>query len=258
MSNKRIAAIFFSATDTTKKYVDAVVSALTDKPDIYINLADNMNILLPEFSDGDILILASPVYGGRLPEQVAKRLKELRGKDATAIIMVVYGSRDYDDALLELMDITSDGGFHIIGAGAFIGQHSIFPRVARNRPDNKDLTNAVKFATRCKESISHGKRSNLEIKGNRPYKKVMRVGLIPIVDKKICSRCGLCASKCPTDAICVDNPTVTIAEKCISCGRCISHCPHKARKHSGLKYKLIDALFTRAFSKQKESEDTVL
>lgn len=257
-NNKRVIAIYFSATDTAKKYVDAVVSVFSNVPDVYINLADDMKMPFPKLTSEDIVIIASPVYGGRLPESVASRFMELRGKGAYVIPMVVYGNRDYDDALIELVDITSEDGFNIVGAGAFIGQHSIFPRVAHNRPNETDLKRAVEFATRCKESILHEKRGNLEVKGNRPYKKIMNVGLTPKVNKKLCTRCGICALNCPAGAINVDDPTKTINEKCISCGKCINHCPHRARKHGGLKYKIIDEIFTRAFSKNKEGEYMIL
>ncbi|MDE6278980.1 MAG: 4Fe-4S binding protein [Paramuribaculum sp.] len=255
---KRIIAIYFSATDTTKKYVDSVVSVFCHAADIYINLADDMNISLPEITHKDIVILAAPVYGGRLPEWVADRFKQLKGNGAYAISIVVYGNRDYDDALLELVDITTENNFNVVGAAAFIGQHSIFPRVAQHRPDRSDIKVALEFAEKCKEAILTEKRGNLEIKGNRPYKKIMSVGLTPKVDGELCNRCGQCAANCPADAISTVNPTVTLTDKCISCGRCITHCPRHARKYSGLKYKIIGAIFTRAFSKKRESEYMVL
>ena len=252
--NKRTIAIFFSATDTTKKYVDAVVSVLGNPADIYINIADDMGMPLPEITPDDLVIVASPVYGGRLPEAVAERFKELRGNGAVAIPMVIYGNRDYDDALLELLDILSAGGFRIVGAGAFIGQHSIFPLVAKNRPDESDMEVAREFASECRDALENSRFGDVHVKGNRPYKKIMNVGLIPKVDKNLCNRCGQCASNCPAEAIDKNDPTTTADDRCISCGRCIAHCPRGARKHKGMKYSLIGAVFTRAFSKRKEAE----
>ncbi|MDE6643727.1 MAG: 4Fe-4S binding protein [Muribaculaceae bacterium] len=249
--NNKIIALFFSATDTTAKYVNTVVSAFKNQVDCCINLADDLNMPLPEISADDIVIFAAPVYGGRLPEMVAKRFVTLKGNGANAIAMVVYGNRDYDDALLELTDIVSANGFSVVGAGAFIGQHSIFPCVAKNRPDESDLKIAIDFATKCKEAIADSKHGNLTIKGNHPYKKIMNVGLTPKVNIGLCYRCGLCATNCPANAISKDDPTITSADKCISCGRCIVHCPNRARSYTG---KLIGAIFTKAFSKRKEPE----
>ena len=56
--------------------------------------------------------------------------------------MVVYGNRDYEDALLELSDRAKDWGLTPVAAGAFIGEHS-YSRpslpVAEGRPDEDDL-----------------------------------------------------------------------------------------------------------------------
>jgi len=41
---------------------------------------------------------------------------------ALAIPVVVYGNRNYDDALIELKDILEFNGFKVIAGGAFIGQ----------------------------------------------------------------------------------------------------------------------------------------
>lgn len=172
--------------------------------------------------------------------------------------MVVYGNRDYDDALLELTDILSDADFDVIGAGAFIGQHSIFPKVASSRPDNIDMRVLGNFANECHRVIDTVKRGELKIKGNRPYKKAAGVPLHPSGDPEVCNRCGKCVEKCPADAIKADEPYKTDGRICISCGRCINVCPKHTRRYSGLKYKLIGSIFTAAFSKRRESEFTVI
>lgn len=71
--------------------------------------------------------------------------------------------------------------------------------------------------------------SVLHIPGNRPYKKYGKGGLIPKADDR-CTGCGLCAEKCPAQAISKENPKNTDSEKCIYCMRCVSQCPQSARK----------------------------
>ncbi|WP_331678386.1 4Fe-4S binding protein [Terrisporobacter petrolearius] len=44
-----------------------------------------------------------------------------------------------------------------------------------------------------------------------------------------CMKCGLCAIKCPVDAISKDNPMLVDKEKCVSCMRCVAICPNKVR-----------------------------
>lgn len=226
--------------------------------DIEINLADNLSEHLPDITPEDLVIVAAPVYGGRLPSQVSSGFKKMKGQHSKAIAMVVYGNRDYDDALLELSDILSDADFEVIGAGAFIGRHAIFPKVASSRPDNKDLRDLNDFAGECRRVIEIGKKGELNIKGNRPYKKAAGVPLHPSGDPEVCNCCGKCVEKCPVKAIKVEEPYKTDRGICISCGRCIYVCPKQTRKYSGFTYKLIGSVFTAAFSKRKENEFTVI
>ena len=50
------------------------------------------------------------------------------------------------------------------------------------------------------------------------------------IDIEACILCGICAKRCPADAIVVDKPgsTWTIdAYRCVQCGSCIRECPKK-------------------------------
>jgi ferredoxin len=52
------------------------------------------------------------------------------------------------------------------------------------------------------------------------------------VRKKLCIRCGECASACPVDAVYLapdGEPFV-----CIHCGRCVPFCPHDCLVHKEL------------------------
>lgn len=251
MQLKQIKCICFSATDTTRRYVEVLSREMGLPINLFINLADDLYAPLPLFSENDLLIIGSPVYGGRLPLQVAAAFARLRGNNAVAIALVVFGNRDYDDALLELSDILSDSGFRLIGAGAVVARHSIFPKVAALRPDETDLSNLREFAENCKSIIKKGIYGSIHVKGQRPYKKISGVKLPPMCDTLICNKCGLCAAKCPAGAISKDDFSFTEPTRCLACGRCIYVCPVKARSHAGFKYKLISAIFTSAFSHRK-------
>ncbi|MDL2307596.1 4Fe-4S binding protein, partial [Desulfovibrio sp. OttesenSCG-928-C06] len=91
------------------------------------------------FGSDDLLVLTSPVYSGRMPEPLQARLDKMRGSGTPAIIAMTYGDRAYDDALLELADRLEERGFIVIGAGAFVARHAVFPRYAVGRPDEQDL-----------------------------------------------------------------------------------------------------------------------
>lgn len=249
----KVTEIYFSATDTTRRCVEAVAKGLSPESINAINLADNLQADFPKFSENDVVIIASPVYGGRLPVPVSEAFERLDGNNARAIAMVVYGNRDYDDALLELTDILKSKAFRIVGQGAFIGQHSIFPKVGTSRPDENDLAELRKFGEECRKTIATNAESySLSTpKGNRPYKKAAGVPVHPKANESDCKRCGICVEKCPMGAIPQDRPFTTDKDKCISCGRCISVCTNKARRYSGASYSLLGAVFKASFSKRK-------
>ena len=60
------------------------------------------------------------------------------------------------------------------------------------------------------------------------YRDWKQMPVIPLTNAS-CISCGLCAARCPVQAIPVSNPSSTDQARCILCMRCISVCPVKAR-----------------------------
>lgn len=240
---------FFSPSDTTRKYAKAMTDAFGGESGL-IDLTHGSCEIESELIDGDTVLLISPVYAGRIPTMAADLFRQIDGHGMRAIVAVVYGNRDYDDALLELADIAVNDGFDVIAAGAFIAQHCIFPKVANGRPDASDMAVAADFMERAKES---DKLDISTIKGNRPYKKPGAVPLQPQTDENECRSCGVCARECPTGAI--DPVTlITDKDKCITCCRCIAVCSTHARKFKGIKYATAGKIFCSQNSKRREPE----
>lgn len=188
---------FFSPSNTTRKYAK-IMTEVFGEPSQLIDLTHGVTEVECDFVDGDTVLLLSPVYAGRIPEMAAELFRQIDGHGMKAIVAVVYGNRDYDDALLELADIAVADGFEVIVAGTFIAQHCIFPKVANGRPDKSDFEIAADFIRLAKKSH---KLDISSIKGNRPYKKPSAVPLRPQTDEKECISCGVCARECPTGAI---------------------------------------------------------
>lgn len=258
MSITTIHSVYFSATFTTRGIVRAIAEQL-GQTIIQYDITDEMpakEIILNK--TGDLLLVGVPVYAGRIPPIALDALHKFKGSGTPVIVVCVYGNRDYDDALLELKDTVEGNGFKTIAAGAFIARHSIFPRVAANRPDEKDKQEIAKFADRCKDKIAATEGitalPQLEVKGNKPYKIPKDIPIRPSGKKKSCNRCGVCAKQCPAKAIPSDKPYQTDRQKCISCGRCMVVCPQKSRRFRGLLYKIAGWKFTKDNSKRKEPE----
>ncbi|MDE7120124.1 MAG: 4Fe-4S ferredoxin, partial [Muribaculaceae bacterium] len=166
-----IHSFVFSPSGTTAKIADAITRCLgmeTTSHNLTVKASGNIDIS----SDADIAVFAMPVYAGRIPALAADRLQAVSGKGQNAVVTVVYGNRDYDDALIELADIATARGFNVVAAGAFIAQHCIFPKVATGRPDSGDAQKLAEFARIAAQAAADGHRLDLDkIKGKRPYKK---------------------------------------------------------------------------------------
>lgn len=136
--------VFFSATGTTRKVMTALSGAFSGTAimhDLLYTPLERELLLGPE----DLLLAGVPVYSGRVPDLCLQSLKKLKGGNTPAVAVVVYGNRDYDDALLELKNTLETGGFLVAGAAAFIARHAIFPEVAPDRPDEEDMRRINEF-----------------------------------------------------------------------------------------------------------------
>ena len=184
-----------------------------------------------------LTVIGSPVYAGRIPADMLARFKNIEGCGGPAVVLVVYGNRAYEDALLELWDLARDAGFQPVAAGAFIGEHSYSKEstpIAQGRPDQADMAAAAAFGVKVREKL--GGISTLasvppiQVPGNFPYKESSLVsGIAPTTDAATCTRCGECISFCPVGAIPADDPSQVHPERCIRCCACVKFCPSGAK-----------------------------
>jgi len=247
--------VYFSATYTTKKIIKMIAGYMGDIANEYDITQSAPDDDIP-FSEDSLLIVGMPVYAGRIPAKTIEALNRFKGNGTPAILVCVYGNRDYDDALLELKDTVEPNGFRVISAGVFIAQHSIFPKVGEARPDAKDIDVIKDFADKSADILSSAtvkSMPDISVKGNRPYKIPGKIPLKPKGNKH-CDDCGTCVKLCPVFAIDENNPRKTNKKICISCGRCIVVCPQKARSFGGLLYKIAGSGFVKANSARKEPE----
>lgn len=239
MKISQIKLVYFSATGTTKKILESIAAGTKVEHVEHMNLTGpDSAVKLNQLSSNELVILGAPVYGGRLPVDAVNRFKNLKADKTPAVIVVLYGNRAFDDALLELKNLTIELGFNPVAGGAFIGEHSFatkdFP-IAAGRPDQQDIEMAIDFGARIMDKIkqvtSPDKPMDLMLPGKFPYEasgaRVMEVS--PITRQDTCSLCGTCSEVCPTAAISVNESVETETDRCIRCCACIKNCPEEAR-----------------------------
>lgn len=231
--------VFFSPTHTSARIARAIGEGIGMGRRIETDLTLDESETPIDIRE-ELVVIAVPVYGGRIAPVALQRIKRLRGHQSPAILVAVYGNRDYEDALLELRDTAIELGFTPLSAAAFIGEHS-YSRpdlpIAAGRPDEVDLQQASRFgADSLKKLETQGFEAltshTLYVKGNFPYKPfALRSSDVPSCNH-LCCACGICIEVCPTHALRLNeagDAIETDKERCIKCCACVKECPNGAR-----------------------------
>lgn len=234
--------ITFSPTHTGSTVTHEIATGFAH-PDDTLHTTDlTLPHNLPTWEEIDgMAIFAAPVYGGRVAEKAAERFQRIHAAQAgqtPAIAVVVYGNRDYEDALLELCDLVRGQGFVPIAAGAFIGEHS-YSRptegmpIAAGRPDTADCNAAQSFGIQARKKYDQGNISQPTVRGHHPYKlKGAATPATPMTLADRCTGCGTCIEVCPTSVVSLtaEGTATSTADGCIKCCACLKFCPSDARR----------------------------
>ena len=218
--------LVFSPTGNSELVALTVASELGEK----VNVVDltKTHLMVETFDPKDPMVIAGPVFGGRLPSLMVERLKSFSFNGVKVITLVTYGNRAFEDALLELNNTVSELGGTPIASAAVVARHSMVPTVAQNRPSDVDLANLKAFARMAKKKLSQTEFDALKVPGDFPYHSWTKSPLTPIIDGN-CVKCGQCVRLCPVGAIDANDPSKVDAEKCILCMRCVFVCSQKSR-----------------------------
>ncbi|MFY9801325.1 MAG: EFR1 family ferrodoxin, partial [Methanoregula sp.] len=238
MNMESVKLVYFSPTGTTKTVVQGIARGINHSNVELLDITRPDARKQPLQTSGhELLVIAVPVYMGRVPALLIEWLHAIKGHNTPAVCVVVYGNRVYDDALLELNDIVKQCGCKPIAGAAYIGEHSFSNSetpTAEGRPDARDLKHAELFGQKIKEKLqsvpSADQISDVPLPGCHPYRgdsKLWTVDFIAVSDE--CVQCAICAEGCPVGAIDPKNSRAIDTEKCITCCACIRHCPHHAR-----------------------------
>ncbi len=266
----KVNAMYFSPTGTTKKIVEGIAqkTAQTLSEDMNFNIIDftlkEKREELVSFDKDDLVIIGVPVIAGRVPNILLNYLNTVKGNGALAVCVVLYGNRNYDDALIELRDIMQADGLHVIAAGAFIGEHSFSKILAMSRPDEKDMLIVDRFSDQiCSKVVKGEFEELLSVKGCEPYRKYymprdlegtpVDIRKVTPKTKDTCIRCKLCSSICPMGSIDDEDPSKLVGI-CIKCGACVKKCPVSAKYYDDPDYLRHQYELEEQFKERKEPE----
>lgn len=251
MYNTKIMKTFlitFSPTGTSRKVGEAIARGIDPECIVYDYMKGRGAITVPA---GAVAVVSVPVYGGHVAPPASEWIKNISGEGAMAVTTVVYGNRDYENALVELGDMLRARGFRIAGGATFVGEHSYstarFP-IAAGRPDCSDLEQASRFGAALKEKMLRRSVDDIDLSAivhtenpaaatARFYEGVMKirssgtVSRTPVVDEAGCVHCGRCVAVCPMGAITEGNECNTDAGRCIDCCACVKACATGARTY---------------------------
>lgn len=248
----------YSPTGTSQRVAEGVVRGVqlggegrqsTARYDVTVT-----ECALPALSGDDLLVIAVPVYGGHIPGVFKRRAAVLSGGGAKAVCVVVYGNRAYEGSLRELVDWAQGHGLTVVGAGAFVGEHSQSTAehpIGAGRPDASDLSDAEQFghlvAQRLAEQPAHhafdiGCLAEHHSKTEHPTRFALRYVAhklrslfrpvserLPTTDVAKCTNCLSCVRGCPLHVIAA-TPDKRTSAGCNGCHSCERHCPTGARK----------------------------
>ena len=266
---KKVTAMYFSPTGTTRSVVARIAGKIYEKMDG----SDSVQVVdftLPQhrktpasFSEADVVVFGVPVYAGRVPNVMVKYMNTIRGNGAMAVAVVVYGNRNYDDALIELTDILTSDGFSVISGGAFIGEHSFSVTLAQGRPDDRDMAIADQFADQISLKIDRQDKRPVSVGGQTPYRKHympknpegVSVDIRKVKPKtnEQCTDCKVCVAVCPMASIDEEDVSV-VSGICIKCGACIKRCPEHAKYFDDADFLRHKEELEAQFAPRKEPE----
>ncbi|HNS08934.1 MAG TPA: EFR1 family ferrodoxin [Candidatus Ozemobacteraceae bacterium] len=240
MKFKRVCLCYFSPTGATRTITSEIAAGIGIDP---LKVIEN-NLTYPEYADSiieiepdDLVVIAAPVYAGMLPAVALQRLNTIKFAGNPAVLVAVYGNRNYDDALIDLREFASGAGLLPVAAAAFVGEHSYSNdkyKIAKGRPDADDKEAARDFGRKIYEKVQ-----SLSPKSAMPELKLP--GTFPLPERKninhtavetrheICTECGRCQEVCPTGAVYFKKGYQTKKELCILCCACVKKCPQQAR-----------------------------
>ncbi len=223
---------------------------------------------LPQVEAGDVVVWATPVYAGRIPNKTLDYVRRAIHADGNpAIALVAFGNRAYDNALAELVGLMEEGGMKPVAAAAMVTRHAFSDTLGAGRPNEEDLAALDRFATQVAEKLIthnselitvsvpgevHPEKYYTPLKTNNAPAGFLKAK--PSCNSELCTRCGECLEVCPMGSIGAKDGMPTFDGVCIKCQACRRHCPTGSIAFTDPEYLSHVAMLERTFAAPKRAE----
>lgn len=271
----KIKVCYFSPTGTTLEVSSILAESLSKKLEAEVEYCSytlpHERDAFPCFDDDDILLWATPVYAGRIPNKTldyvgaALQASKSGTRVLPAIALVTFGNRAYDNALAELSALMQDAGMNVVGAAAVVTRHCFSETLGAGRPNRDDIEDLERFAIQIVEKIKKNQHTPLKVPGEAHPEKYYTplktnntpAGFLkakPSCNVELCTHCGSCKDICPMGSISFEDNIPHFEGICIKCQACRLKCPAKAISFTDADYHSHVAMIESKFGGPKKTE----
>jgi len=242
---------YFSQTGNTRQVAEAIARGLSDEGCESITVRPIEKVGPDEWRDCDLFVLGTPVFYYKEPANVRAWIRGLAARGPVPAFTFITHGGNPTNTLRRLQRLLGAKGARVLGSFECFGYdtYPIYLKSFRQwgHPDADELAAAEEFgrgaARRARQFLAGetmaeasypfvgGRTFRLSILCQRPILDWM----FPRLDlnRDLCTRCGACAKRCPTENIALDPPGGTFrwprfADRCIRCYLCERVCPHNA------------------------------
>ncbi len=269
----KIKVCYFSPTGGTlrvaRHFAENLADLLNAEVEYHSYTLPKERQVMPVFDADDIVIWATPVYAGRIPNKTLDYVRNaIHGNGNMSVALVTFGNRAYDNALAELVGLMEDGRMRPVGAAAMVTRHVFSDTLGASRPNTDDILALKNFATKVAEKIlssSNDDVTSLKVPGEAhpdKYYTPLKSTNVPAVflkakpscDSDRCMRCGRCKEVCPMGSITLDKGIPVFDGICIKCQACRLICPAEAIAFTDSDYHSHIVMLEQNFSSPKQAE----